>query len=85
MLLVRHEELQIVKAFRWIPGDEKVVKIFQNGLYDITYLWENWRAKVLGPLENTMLQQHAMWPELRKDLGTLASIHTDEAAWKTMR
>lgn len=79
------QEIRIVKEFRKLLGNPDVAKIFQNGLYDITYFWENWRAPIRGPLEDTMLQQHAMWPELKKDLGTLASIHTDEAAWKTMR
>lgn len=79
------QEIVLVKLFRKILASPKVTKILQNALYDITYFWENWRAPFRGELEDTMLIQHALWPELKKDLGTLASIHTDEAAWKTMR
>jgi DNA polymerase len=79
------KELVLVKRIRQVLANPHVAKILQNGLYDITYFWENWRAVVRGPFEDTMLIQHALWPELKKDLGTLASIHTDEASWKTMR
>jgi uracil-DNA glycosylase len=78
------EEIQIVKAFRDLLASP-VVKIFQNGMYDMTYFWENWRARLHNCSEDTMLLQHALWPELKKDLGTLASLHTDEAPWKMMR
>jgi uracil-DNA glycosylase len=81
----QENEVNIVKLFRQILGAPHVAKIFQNGLYDLTYFWENWRAPLVNCSEDTMLQAHAMWPELKKDLGTLASIHTDEAAWKMMR
>ena len=79
------EEVLVVKAFRELLASSSVCKIFQNGLYDMTYFWENWRAQMNNCSEDTMLLQHALWPELKKDLGTLASIHTDEASWKMMR
>lgn len=78
-------EIKIVKRLRYICSLERVIKITQNGMYDIAYIWANWRAPLRGFDEDTMLQAHALWPELRKDLGTLATFHTDEAAWKTMR
>lgn len=79
------QEVAIVKRMRKLLAARGIKMIFQNGMYDIVYFWENWRALILGDLEDTMLIQHALWPELKKDLGTLASVHTDEAGWKTMR
>lgn len=60
------------------------VKIAQNGLYDIQYCWrmglriENYR-------EDTMLQHHALYPEMQKGLGFLGSIYTGEPSWKLLR
>ena len=79
------EEVQIVQGIRRLVGAPHVVKIFQNGMYDMTYLWTTWKASLRNCSEDTMLLAHAMWPELKKDLGTLASLHTDEASWKMMR
>lgn len=78
-------EVTMVKEFRKLCGNPYVTKITQNGIYDMSYFWHNWRAPLKGFSEDTMLMAHALWPELSKDLGTLASVHTDEAGWKTMR
>jgi hypothetical protein len=61
-----------------------IPKLFQNGLYDIQYLRRE-KFKLNCIIEDTMLEQHALYPELPKSLGFLGSIHTDEAAWKLMR
>ena len=64
---------------RWLGFSQS--KIFQNGAYDMTWLW------VLAGMypsewEDTLLQAHSLQPELQKDLGTLGSIFTAEPAWK---
>jgi len=61
------------------------VKIFQNGLYDIAFLWRAYGIKVLGAEHDTMLLHHALQPESLKGLGFLGSIYTDEGSWKDMR
>lgn len=60
-------------------------KVFQNGLYDIAFLWRAMGIKVYGASDDTMLLHHALQPEALKALGYLGSIYTDEGAWKTMR
>jgi uracil-DNA glycosylase len=62
--------------------DRRVPKLFQNGLYDIAFLWRSMRIKVLGAEEDTMLMSHALQPESLKGLAFLGSIYTDEGAWK---
>lgn len=80
----------------WSAADEKIVwkyirdwcqlpALFQNGLYDIQYLWRRYGIPCTNAVEDTMLMHHAMQPELQKGLGFLASIYTDEASWKHMR
>lgn len=59
--------------------------IFQNGMYDIQFLWRSYRIPVPLAMEDTMLLHHAWQPEMEKGLGFLASIYTDEPSWKQMR
>lgn len=60
-------------------------KVFQNGLYDITFIYRAWGIKVRGATHDTMLLHHALQPESLKGLGFLGSVYTDEGAWKLMR
>jgi DNA polymerase len=64
--------------------ESKIEKIFQNGVYDIGYLMRL-GLKVNAAYRDTMLQHHAMYPELQKGLGFLGSIYTNESSWKLMR
>lgn len=59
-------------------------KIFQNGLYDIQYIWKE-GMKVQNVREDTMLLHHALYPEMQKGLGFLGSIYSNEPAWKLLR
>lgn len=59
--------------------------VFQNGLYDIHFLWRRYGIPVPNAQEDTMLMHHAHQLEMEKGLGFLASIYTDEASWKFMR
>jgi uracil-DNA glycosylase len=67
---------------RWLA--EKPT-LFQNGLYDINFLWSKYGIPVPLAAEDTMLLHHAFQPEMEKGLGFLATIYTDEASWKFMR
>lgn len=62
-----------------------IPKLFQNGLYDIAFLWRSMKVKVRGATEDTMLLHHALQPEMIKSLGFLGSVYADEGAWKHMR
>lgn len=60
-----------------------IPKLFQNGLYDLQYI----RGARINPRncqEDTMLLHHSLFPEVRKSLGFLGSIYTNEASWKLM-
>jgi DNA polymerase len=62
-----------------------IPKTFQNGLYDINFLWRSARMKVYNAEHDTMLLHHALQPESLKGLGFLGSVYTDEGSWKDMR
>lgn len=56
----------------------------QNYQYDMQYLWK--LAAVPNPdvSWDTMLLHHSLQPEMRKSLSFLASLYTNEPAWKSM-
>lgn len=73
------------KICRDVLGDASIGKVFQNGLYDIAFLWRSVGIPVMGAVHDTMLLHHALQPESLKGLGFLGSTYTDEGAWKTER
>ncbi len=60
-------------------------KLTQNGLYDVNFLWSKYGITVNNWSDDTMLLHHALHPEIKKGLGFLGSIYTNEASWKIMR
>lgn len=80
----KQDELQAWAFVRRVL-DAPQPKIFQNGLYDISFLWRSYRLKVRNPEHDTMLLHHALQPESPKALDFLGSVYTNEASWKLMR
>jgi len=78
------DELRVWKIIRCILEDCGIAKLFQNGAYDIAFLWRSMHIKVYGAFEDTMLLNHALQPEMLKNLGFLGSIYSDERSWKGM-
>jgi len=70
---------------RSVLEDQSIAKVFQNGLYDIAFLWRAYGIKVMGASEDTMLLHHALQPESLKGLGFLGSVYTNHGAWKSER
>lgn len=63
--------------------ESPIPKLFQNGSYDLQYIWKM-GIRVNNALEDTMLLHHSHFPEMLKGLGFLGSIYSNEAAWKLM-
>lgn len=74
-------------AWRWVKRicEGPIDKVFQNGLYDINFLWRTMGIRVRNARHDTMLAHHALQPEMKKGLAFLGSIYTSEAAWKLQR
>ena len=78
----KEEEVEVWKIItRWLSLRPT---LFQNGLYDINFLWSRYGIPVPLASEDTMLLHHAFQPEMQKGLGFLATIYTEEASWKFM-
>lgn len=75
-------ERQCWFLIRSVLEDHTIPKLFQNGLFDISFLWRAYGIKVMGAAEDTMLLHHALQPEALKGLGYLGSVYTDHGAWK---
>jgi uracil-DNA glycosylase len=75
------------EVWRLIAGvlENPIPKLFQNGLYDISFLYRSYGIKVAGATHDTMLLHHALQPESKKDLGFLGATYADFGAWKQMR
>ena len=56
----------------------------QNFQYDMQYLWRQMGIPSPDFTDDTMLLHHSLQPEMKKGLGFLASIYTDELGWKFM-
>lgn len=81
----RELEAQAWEIIKEILENPEIPKTFQNGLYDIAFIWRTTGIKVYGAEHDTMLLHHALQPESLKGLGYLGSVYTDEGAWKHMR
>lgn len=64
--------------------ESAVPKLWQNGLYDLQYLYRM-GLRPRNCQEDTMLLHHSLYPELPKSLAFLGSIYANEGAWKDMR
>lgn len=78
------DERQVWRLIARICG-LPVPKIFQNGLYDLHFLWRRYGIACANCEHDTMLLSHALYPEMSKGLGFLGSLYSSEPAWKLMR
>lgn len=75
-----------VDAWKWVRRglQRSVPKTFQNGLYDLSYFLRMGLVPTRCE-HDTMLKHHSRYPEMPKALGFLASLYSNEVAWKSMR
>lgn len=78
-------ERECWEVIRGVLEDESIPKLFQNGLYDIAFIWRAMGLGVRGATHDTMLLSHAQQPEAKKGLAYLGSLHTDHGPWKSER
>lgn len=67
---------------KWLERAD-LVKVFQNGLFDLTYLQHFCTPR--NCTADTMLAHHSLYSELQKGLGFLGSIYGNYPAWKRLR
>lgn len=74
-----------VEAVQWLGRVLRTYTSFgQNYSFDVLWLWSRLGITPRAG-DDTMLMHHALYPEMQKGLGFLASLYTDEPSWKFMR
>lgn len=76
------EEFQIMQAIQALLEDENVLKIIQNAMFDSLFLFERYNIITKGLWMDTMIAQHACYPELPKSLAFQTSVYTREPYYK---
>jgi hypothetical protein len=83
------EEVALWKGMARVLGNRKIVKVFQNGIFDIHFLATR-VGVIVEPLtpdmiEDTMIAHSVMFPEMLKSLDFLGSLYCgNQAYWKNM-
>ena len=75
-------------AWEWVAGAlaSPIPKVFQNGLFDLAYIWGKMGLPVVNYCHDTRLAGHVLQPELPKSLAFLGSMYAHPpGAWKTLR
>lgn len=67
----------------WLERPDLTI-VGQNFLYDLQYLLRH-GIQPTNCTEDTMLAHHSLYSELRKGLGFLGSIYSNQSSWKQMR
>jgi len=81
----QRDEYTVWVMIKSILENRRIRKLFQNGMYDIAFLYRSMGIRVRAAEEDTMLMHHALYPESLKGLGFLGSIYCDESDWKKLR
>lgn len=79
------EELEAwTEVARWLASP--IPKVFQNGLFDVSYLHGRLGLPVVNYREDTRLMQHILNPELPKSLAFMGATYArPPGAWKLLR
>lgn len=77
------EEMLIWRGIQKVLGNEKSLKVVQNGMFDIPFLLTHNGVVTRGEIHDTMVGHSIMYPELQKSLGFLGSIYCgSQPYWK---
>lgn len=77
------DEITIWTAYADILHNPDVMKVNQNIIgFDSPFLLQQNHIHIRGPIGDTMVAQHILYPEFNKGLDFIASVHTREPYWK---
>lgn len=77
------DESPIWRAWQRVLENPGIIKVFQNGTFDIHFLATKCGIEVKGPIEDTMIYHHIMLPDLQKGLNFLGALYCgSQEFWK---
>lgn len=75
------QEIAIMKKIEEVLSNRSIRKIFQNGAFDTTFLYQKYGIKTYN-LDDTMIGQAIMYTDFPKGLDFITSIYTNEPYYK---
>lgn len=78
------DEFKVWETIRTLAADPNVAVRGQGYQYDSYWLYALLGIPSCGDFDDSLILHHALFPEMPKDLGFLASIYCDEISWKGM-
>ena len=75
------EEAQLWRGIQRVLGNPGSIKVAQNAIFDIHFLLTKCGIEVKGPIRDTMIAHHILFPELPKGLAFLVSIYGGSQAY----
>lgn len=77
------DELILWRKTNDVLSNPAVSKLFQNGIFDVCFLWTECGIKVQGHIDDSMIAHHVMYPDMLKGLGFLGSMYCGaQEYWK---
>lgn len=80
-VFTEEEEVVLWCKIDELLSDPAVVKIFQNAAFDVTFIFERYDIMTVN-IEDTMIQQGLLTPDMPKSLAFIGSIYTDYPYYK---
>ncbi len=78
------DEIRLWLKIQQVMKDPLIVKGFQNGIFDLSFLQNECNIICVGPYEDSMVLHSIIYPEFPKSLAFLCSIYTDQPYYKDM-
>lgn len=76
------EEIELWLLTAKILEDPKIDKIFQNGMFDMSFLFAKNKINTQGYIHDTMIKHNLNYPDFPKGLGFITSLYTREPYYK---
>lgn len=76
------DEMEIWSAISDITSDPEVLNINQNIIFDIWFLAKQMGIRTRGPIGDTMVAHHIIYPDFPKGLDFICSVQTREPYYK---
>lgn len=79
------DEVRIWRGIQRVLGNPNSIKVGQNLIFDTHFLLTRCGIEVLGPIQDSMIAHHIIYPDLPKGLEFLGSLYCgSQAYWKDM-
>ena len=76
------EEIVLWRKVAAILESEEIEKIFQNGMFDISFLFARNKINTRGYIHDTMIKHNLNYPDFPKGLGFITTLYTREPYYK---